>query len=87
MTKHMIKTIEIVSLSSGIIGEASVAHEVKIGTERLQRMGLQVKFSAHALKGLAYIRGHPEDRAEDLIRAYADPEVDMIRCAGRKTAG
>ena len=77
----MIKTIEIVSLSSGIIGEAFAAHELKIGVERLQAMGLKVKFSKHALKGIDYIKEHPEDRAADLIEAYADPEVDMILCA------
>jgi len=44
-------------------------------------MGLQVKFSKNALKGIGYIKNHPEDRAADLIEAYADPEVDMILCA------
>lgn len=77
----MIKTIEIVSLSSGIIGEPFAAHELKIGVERLQAMGLKVKFSKHALKGIDFIKGHPEERAADLIEAYADPEVDMILCA------
>jgi muramoyltetrapeptide carboxypeptidase LdcA involved in peptidoglycan recycling len=77
----MIKTIEIISLSSGIIGEPFAAHELKIGVERLQAMGLKVKFSKHALKGIDYIKEHPEDRAEDLIEAYADPEVDIILCA------
>ncbi len=77
----MVKTVEIVSLSSGIIGEQFVEHELKIGIERLKKMGLQVKFSKHALKGLEYIKEHPEDRALDLIEAYRDPEVDMILCA------
>ena len=77
----MVKTVEIVSLSSGTIGEPFVAHEVKIGIERLKSMGLQVKFSSHALKGIDYIKAHPEDRASDLIEAYSDPEVDMILCA------
>ena len=77
----LIKTVEIVSLSSGVIGEPFVAHELKIGMERLKSMGLQVKFSAHALKGMEYIKAHPEDRALDLIEAYKDPEVDMILCA------
>ncbi|MBQ9009964.1 MAG: LD-carboxypeptidase [Clostridia bacterium] len=75
------KTVEIVSLSSGTIGEACVAHELRIGVERLKSMGLEVSFASHALKGLDYIREHPEDRASDLIEAYADPEVDMILCA------
>ena len=78
---NMIKIVEIVSLSSGIIGEAFAEHELKIGIERLKSMGLQVKFSKHALKGIDYIKGHPEDRAADLIEAYADSEVDMILCA------
>ena len=77
----MVKTVEIVSLSSGIIGEQFVEHELKIGIERLKKMGLQVKFSEHALKGIEYIKEHPEERALDLIEAYKDPEVDMILCA------
>ena len=77
----MIKTVEIVSLSSGTIGEPFVAHEVKIGIERLKSMGLQVKFSSHALKGIDYIKAHPDDRASYLIEAYSDPEIDMILCA------
>lgn len=58
----MIKTVEIVSLSSGTIGESFASHELKIGLERLKNMGLQVKFSGHALKGIEYIKAHPEDR-------------------------
>ena len=77
----MVKTITIVSLSSGTIGEPFAAHELKIGVERLKTRGLQVNFSRHALKGIAYLKDHPEDRAADLIEAYADPETDMILCA------
>ena len=77
----MVKTVEIVSLSSGTIGEPFAAHELKIGIDRLRSMGLLVKFSSHALKGIEYIKHHPEDRAADLIEAYSDPEVDMILCA------
>lgn len=74
----MIKTVEIVSLSSGIIGETFAEHELKIGVKRLESMGLQVRFSKNALKGIEYIKNHPEDRASDLLDAYADPDVDMI---------
>ena len=77
----MIKTIGIVSLSSGILGEAMVAHEVEIGLRRLGEMGVKVKFMPNALKGFHFIQEHPEKRAEDLIEAYRDPEVDMIFCA------
>ena len=77
----MVKTVEIVSLSSGIIGEPFASHELRIGVERLKAMGLKVKFSKHALKGIDHIKEHPEDRAADLIEAYSDPEADMILCA------
>ena len=79
--RDMIKTVEIVSLSSGIIGEPFISHELKLGIKRLQSMGLKVKFSKHALKGIDYINDHPEDRAADLIEAYSDPDADMILCA------
>lgn len=77
----MIKNIAIVSLSSGIIGEPAVQFEVEIGLRRLKEFGLNVKFMPHALMGLEYVKGHPEKRAEDLLAAFRDPEIDMILCA------
>ena len=78
---EMVKTVEIVSLSRGVLGEDFLAHELKLGTERLEKMGLNVRFSKNALKGLEYIEKHPEERAKDLIAAFENPEVDMILCA------
>ena len=77
----MIRNIGIVSLSSGIAGEPSVRFEVEIGLRRLKEYGLNVQFMPHALKGLDYVRAHPEKRAEDLLAAFRDPEIDMILCA------
>ena len=77
----MIKTVAIVSLSSGIIGENFVKHELDIGLRRLKEYGLNVKFMPNALKGIEYVKAHPEERAADLIAAFSDPEVDMILCA------
>ena len=77
----MIRNIAIVSLSSGIIGEPSAQFEVEIGLRRLEEYGLNVKFMPHARKGLEYVREHPEKRAEDLLQAFRDPEIDMILCA------
>ncbi len=77
----MIKNIGIVSLSSGIIGEPFVRFEVEIGLRRLREFGLNVKFMPNALKGQEYIREHPEKRAEDLLQAFRDPDIDMILCA------
>jgi muramoyltetrapeptide carboxypeptidase LdcA involved in peptidoglycan recycling len=78
---NMIKTVGIVSLSSGIIGEEFIQFEVEIGLRRLREYGLKVKFMPNALKGIDYIREHPEKRAEDLLQAFRDPEIDMILCA------
>ena len=77
----MIKTVGIVSLSSGIIGEPVVRFETEIGIRRLKEYGLNIKFMPHALMGLDYIKAHPEKRAEDLLQAFQDPSVDMILCA------
>ena len=77
----MIKNVAIVSLSSGIIGESFMTFEVEIGLRRLKEFGLNVKFMPNALKGLDYIKAHPEKRAEDLLAALKDPEIDMILCA------
>ena len=77
----MIKNIAIVSLSSGILGEPFIRFEVDIGLRRLKEYGLHVKFMPHALKGLEYVKAHPEKRAQDLLEAFRDPETDMILCA------
>ena len=77
----MIRTIAIVSLSRGTIGESSVQHEISLGLGRLESYGVKVRFMPHALKGIQYVKEHPEDRATDLLQAFADPEIDMILCA------
>lgn len=77
----MIKTVGIVSLSSGIIGESFIRFETDIGVRRLREYGLNVKFMPHALMGLDYVKAHSEKRAEDLLQAFRDPDIDMILCA------
>ena len=77
----MIRNIAIVSLSSGILGEPFVQYEVEIGLRRMKDYGLNVRFMPHALRGLDYVKAHPEKRAEDLLCAFRDPEIDMILCA------
>ena len=77
----MISTIGIVSLSSGIIGEDFVKHEVDLGVQRLKDLGLNPIFLPHSQKGLDFIKDHPEARAEDLIHAFSDDSIDMILCA------
>ena len=77
----MIRNVAIVSLSSGIVGEPFVQFEVEIGLRRLKEFGLNVKFMPHARMGIDYVKNHPEKRAEDLLDAFRDPEIDMILCA------
>ncbi|MBQ2062160.1 MAG: LD-carboxypeptidase [Oscillospiraceae bacterium] len=74
----MIKTVTILSLSRGMLGEEFARHELEIGLRRLEEYGLRVKFGRHALMGLDYVKNHPEARAADLLEAFADPETDMI---------
>lgn len=76
-----IKKIGIVSLSSGILGENFVAHELKLGLQRLQSYDIDVEFLPHARKGLSFLNEHPECRAQDLLAAFSDPSLDMILCA------
>ena len=77
----MVRNIAIVSLSVGTIGEDFVKHEVDIGLKRLAAYGVNVKMMPHAQAGIEYVKKHPEKRAEDLIRAFADDSIDMILCA------
>ena len=77
----MISTIGIVSLSSGVIGEDFVKHEVDLGLQRLRDLGLNPIFLPHSLKGLDFIKDHPEARAEDLMKAFSDNSINMILCA------
>ena len=77
----MIKTIGVVSLSRGILGEDFMKHEVERGLQRLNDLGFKVKFLPNSMKGVEYIEAHPEKSAEDLLEALRDPEIDMILCA------
>jgi len=79
--QRKVKTVGIVSLSSGILGEPFVAHERELGLRRLEEFGLRVKLLPHALSGVEYVKNHPEERAADLLAAFRDPEIDMILCA------
>ena len=77
----MLRTLGIVSLSRGILGEGFIHHELDIGLARLKNYGVRVKFLPHALDGLASLSAHPEHRAQDLLDAFRDPEIDAILCA------
>ncbi len=46
----MIKTVAIVSLSYGIMGEESAKHKVEIGIKRLQDYGLEVRYKIESIR-------------------------------------
>ena len=77
----MVRTVGIVSLSRGLLGESFVHHEEELGVRRLEQLGLRVKFLPNARRGLSYLAEHPEARAADLLQAFEDPEIDLILCA------
>ena len=77
----MVNKIGIVSLSSGILGESFIKHELEIGKERLNKYGIETEFLPNALKGVDFIKNHPESRADDFLTAFKDDSIDMILCA------
>ena len=63
----MIRTVTIVSLSAGTLGEPFVRHELELGLSRLAAMGLAVQFAPHALRGREFLSAHPEFRRESFL--------------------
>ena len=70
--------VAIVSLSSGVLGEPYVRHELELGINRLKELGLIPVFMKNSLKGIEYLHNHPEARAEDLKQAFMDKDIKMI---------
>ncbi len=73
-----------VSLSWGGAGDQQILWRYQQGKERLEQVfGLQVVEMEHTLAGSEYVYEHPEKRAEDLMKAFADPEIKgIIACIG-----
>lgn len=72
-------TVGVVCLSSGVLGEPFVKHEIKLIEERLPKeFGLKIKYMPNALKGEEFLKKHPEKKADDLRAAFLDKDVDLI---------
>lgn len=71
-------SIAIVSLSSGLLGEDFCKHQLKIGKERLEKLGFNVIFLPNALKGINILSKNPKLRAEDLIFCFKNKEIKGI---------
>lgn len=67
----------------GIVSPASAtldAFEVSFAEERLAALGLKSRRGAHVLDRRGYLAGADVDRADDVNRMFADPEIDAILC-------
>lgn len=73
--------VAVVSLSSGMLGEAFCSHNLEIDVRRLREYGLEPVFMPNSLKGIAYLKAHPEARAQDLKDAFLDASIAGIICA------
>lgn len=73
--------VAVVSLSSGMLGEAFCSHNLESGIRRLREYGLEPVFMKNALKGIVYLKEHPEARAADLKQAFTDDSIAGIICA------
>ena len=73
--------IAVISLSSGMLGENFAKHELDLGLKRIEEFGLVPVVMPNALKGIEYLKNHPEARAQDLKDAFYDKSIKGIICA------
>ena len=74
--------VALVSLSSGMIGDAAFIHKYEIAKKRLaEEFGLDLIPMQHALAGSDFIYKNPQARAADLMDAFRDPDIKGIFCA------
>ncbi|MEO1770767.1 S66 family peptidase [Candidatus Enterococcus ferrettii] len=73
-------TIALISLSAGLAGETQMDYRWKRAKERLESFGYHVVLTPNALQSLEYLYDHPEKRAEDLMGALQDQNIDAIIC-------
>lgn len=70
--------VSLQSLSGGIAGEKNFYQRFLIGKQRIEEIKLKPLVSKNALKGVTFIKDHPEKRAADLMEAILDQEVKCI---------
>ncbi len=72
-------TIGIISPSSGAAG--LFPHRVERGRAALESLGFRVVLAEHAMGRRGWVSGTPEERAADLHRMFADPDVKAVMAA------
>ncbi len=74
-------TIATISISGGRAGDADMLPRYQKGKERLEQIfGVHVVETPYALCGKPYLFEHPEKRAEDLMWALENPDIQGIIC-------
>lgn len=56
------------------------ADKIKESIELLKSLGFNVKEGKHIYDKLGYLAGRDEDRAEDFMNMFLDPDIDMVLC-------
>lgn len=69
-------TIAIVTPASPLVRE-----KTEFAVKLLETEGYKVRFGDHAFMSTGYLAGPDAVRADDLMRAFKDPEVDAVFCA------
>lgn len=70
--------IATVSSSWGVAGEPDVIWRYNIGKERLENIGLVVVSAPNAMKGEKYLAENPKARAEDIMWAFENKNINAI---------
>lgn len=79
--------VAIVSLSSGVLGEQFVKHEIDLGIKRLEELELDYIFMPNSMLGINKLAENPKLRAADLKAAFLDDSIKAIICAIGGTDG
>lgn len=74
-------TIALISISGGRAGDEDMLYRYEIGKRRLEEIwGVHVITTPNALAGSKFLYEHPEARAEDLMWAMQNTEINGIIC-------
>lgn len=74
-------TIALISISGGRAGDEDMLYRYEVGKRRLEEIwGIHVIPTPNALAGSNFLYEHPEARAEDLMWAMQDKEINGIIC-------
>ena len=74
-------TIALISISGGRAGDEDMLYRYEAGKKRLEEIwGIHVIPTPNALAGSNFLYEHPEARAEDLMWALQNTEVNGIIC-------